>query len=193
LIVAGWFVAGQQQTLAENQKTLFSANHRLEQLEERLHLTDETMSQSGDEVQSEMGLWKDEIRKLWDVSNKRNRTWIQDNQATLKKQAATLSGVQAELRDIRSAVSNHDKAFDQQTQMLDKLTAIEIQLQSMVARQRSLVDGVNGLKQTAANLQTRVQSNEQAIEAIDAYRVQMNRRLVDISKRLDTIAGSPLP
>ena len=41
-----------------------------------------------------------------------------------------------------------------------------------------------------AGLAGRVSENEQAVAAIDAYRVQVNSRLANIERRLDSIAGT---
>jgi chromosome segregation ATPase len=77
--------------------------------------------------------------------------------------------------------------------MVDQLTSIQMQLQQVSRSQRDLVDRVNGAQQTVAQLQSglanRVKENEQAVTAIDAYRLQLNSRLADIERRLNSLAG----
>ena len=78
LVVAGWFIANQHQLLTAEKKALDSAESRIALLEERLRMTDETLIDSEQETEEQIGFWESEIRKLWAVSNERNRKWIKD-------------------------------------------------------------------------------------------------------------------
>ena len=80
LVAAGWFIANQQQMLAAEKARLSDANNRLERLEQRLSATDTALSQGGEDTKEQISFWESEIRKLWNVSNERNRGWIKDNQ-----------------------------------------------------------------------------------------------------------------
>jgi hypothetical protein len=67
----------------------------------------------------------------------------------------------------------------------------------LVAQQRQLTDQVNAARQSVSGIETgltrRVVANEKAIEAIDAYRLQLNSRLVELQTRLDSIAAPKNP
>ena len=67
-------------------------------------------------------------------------------------------------------------------------------MQRMVSAQRDLTDKVNVAQQTVAGLQSglagRVSENEQAVAAIDAYRLQLNSRLADIERQLNQLISS---
>ncbi len=67
-------------------------------------------------------------------------------------------------------------------------------MQRMVAGQRDLTDKVNVAQQSVSALQSglagRVSENEQAVAAIDAYRLQLNARLADIERRLNQLISS---
>ena len=54
-------------------------------LEERLSATDNAMMQEGQDTKEQIGFWQDEIRKLWAVSNERNKKWIKDNERSINK------------------------------------------------------------------------------------------------------------
>jgi chromosome segregation ATPase len=197
LVVSGWFVANQHQQLNEAERLLGEADQRLIRLEERLQMTDQTMSAAGDEVQDQLGFWEDEIRKVWDVANKRNKNWIVENQSKLKRQAARLANIDASLTGLKSSVSRHDQAFGQQREMLDQLAALDLQIRQVAEQQRRMTDQLNAARQGFASLESglerRVANNEEAVEAIDAYRVQLNNRLNDLRRRMETLHGVPVP
>lgn len=197
LMVAGWFLVHQYQQLTAAEDSLSDASRRLGLLEDRLRMTDQTMSESGDEVQDQLGLWESEIRKLWDVANKRNKNWIEENQGKLKRHDERLGAVDASIANLKSSVSRYDEALGRQNAILDQLAAIELQVRQNVEQQRRTTDELNAMRQTVASLQSglgrRVADNEEAIEAIDAYRIQLNNRLNDLRNRIEALHGVPPP
>lgn len=196
LVLAGWFIANQHQLLTAEKKALDAAESRIAHLEDRLRTTDETMSDSDKDQQQQIGLWESEIRKLWAVSNERNRGWIKDNEAAIAKLTKSLASIEASNRDLGTAVGRHEAAFKQQQAIIDQLTSMEISIQQLASTQRDIVDKVNTASQSVASLNAglanRVKENEQAVAAIDAYRVQVNTRLANIERRLDSLSGSTL-
>jgi len=56
---------------------------------------------------------------------------------------------------------------------------------------------VNAARQSVSGIETgltkRVVANEKAIEAIDAYRLQLNSRLVDLQTRIDSAVPAKTP
>ena len=185
---AGWFIANQHQLIGEQQNALDQADGRLRQLEDRLRMTDEALSDTGDETKEQINFWESEIRKLWAVSNERNKKWIEDNKAGITKQGKDIASVTAAQRTMKSAVDRHDQAFKQQQDIIDQLASVELQFQQLLSSQRDLVDKVNALQQQVSSVKSdiagRVAENEQAITAIDAYRRQINNRLNDLERRL---------
>ena len=191
--VAGWFIANQHQLLVAEQRKTAEADKRLRALEERLRMTDQVMSETEAETEEEINFWESEVRKLWAVANERNKKWIQDNQKLLQTQKASIASLQSSDRTLKSAVDRHDKAFNQQQALIDQLASIELQLQQVLRGQRDLVDRVNAATQSAAASSSRVTENEQAIAAIDAYRVQVNTRLSNIESQLRSLTARPAP
>ena len=191
LAVAGWFIANQQRLLTEEQGRVAEADARIAALEDRLRMTDQVMSETGAETGEQLNFWESEIRKLWAVSNERNRTWIQDNQKLLKSHKTTIEALESTDKSLKSTVARHEKALGRQEEVADQLAAIELQLQRVLRGQRDLVDKVNAAAQTVAGVNSSVQEHEQAIAAIDSYRRQFNTRLVDIEQRLDALRSTP--
>jgi len=196
LVMAGWFIANQHQMLTKDQATMAAAQKRIAILEDRLRITDEAMTNTGQNTKEQIDFWEAEIRKLWAISNERNRKWIKDNESGLKKQAQTLASVQASNTELNASVGRHESAFRQQQEIIDQLTSVELQIQQIFSAQRDLVDKANAAQQMVASLQAglvnRVLDNEQAVASMDAYRVALNSRLSRIERRLDTLVNPTL-
>ena len=194
LVLAGWFIANQQQMLAEEQERVSQASDRIAKLEQRLSATDSAMSQEGQDTKKQINFWESEIRKLWAVSNERNRKWIKENEDAVKKMNASLSEIKATMRDLNASVGRHETAFDQQQSLVDNMTSLELQMQQVVRGQRDLVDKVNAATQAVsslrANLSGKVDDNSEAIASMDAYRVAVNSRLAAIERRLGAVGGA---
>jgi len=194
LVLAGWFIANQHQLLAQEGAALASAEERIARLEDRLRVTDEALTETGQTTSEQINFWESEIRKLWAVTNDRNRKWIKDNEAAIAKLDKTVATMEAADRDIKGTLGRHESAFAKQQSLVDQLTGMEVQLQQVLRSQRELVDRVNAAQQSVAGLQSslanRVRENEQAVKAIDAYRLQLNSRLADIERRLSALAGA---
>jgi chromosome segregation ATPase len=193
LAVAGWFIVEQYQRLEADAQALSDAKERIDVLEDRLRVTDEALSETGEETNEQIDFWESEIRKLWAVSNDRNKKWIEDNQTAIAKLEESVSGLRSTAREIQSTLGRHESAFARQQEMVDQLTSVQMQLQQVSRSQRDLVDKVNAAQQAVAKLDSgvanRVAQNAEAIEAIDAYRLQLNSRLADIERRLNNLAG----
>ena len=196
LAAAAWFIATQHQQLAKAEATLAQADHRLAVLEERSQVTDQVMTESGTEVQSKLGKWETEIRKLWDVE-KRDKQAIVESQGKLKTQDGAIEGIQTTVKELNSSSARHEQALAQQTAIAQQLATIDQQVRQLVNQQRQLTDQVNASRQSIAGLESgltrRVVSNEKAIETFDAYRLQVNSRLVELQTRIDGLGGSTTP
>lgn len=195
LVMAGWFIANQHQLLVDSQSSLTNAEGRLKLLEDRLIVTDAQLTDTGSETKEQLQNWESEIRKLWAVSNERNKKWIKDNEQAITKLNKSVTDIAASSREVNAAVGRHESAFKQQQIIIDQLTSVEIQMQQILSTQRDLVDRVNANRQTVASLQAglagKVSDNEQAVASMDSYRVQTNSRLAEIERRLAGLMGNP--
>ena len=201
--IGGWFVFNQQQELLASERERAGTEERVQQLEARLRATDETMSEAGEDTNEQLTFWETEIRKVWDVANKRNKKWIQDNQAAITRHQSTLNSVEASLADLRSAVSRNDAKLQQQGEIVERLADVQEQVRTLVRQHRDLVDAVNTSRQVVAtlkaSLEPRIEKLEEAISAIDGSRqqtgVQWNRlraRLDALERKLNESVPEPL-
>ena len=192
--VAGWFIANQQRMLGQSRTNLESATQRIAQLESRLLETDQTMSATGMEVNDKFKLWESEIRKLWDVANKRNVEMIKVTEAKVTSQGSAIENIEQTLKTLNATVGKHDDAFGQQATLTEQIAGLQQQLRKLDEQQTKATDMVASTQRSVASLQAglvkRVEENEKAIEAIDAYRLQINQRLAEINARLQA-SGQP--
>ena len=190
---AGWFIANQHRLLTEEQARAGEADRRLQVLEERARMTDQVVSETGAETDEQLDFWESEVRKLWAVANERNKGWIEDNQKQLRAQNSSIDSLQGSSKSLKSMVDRHEQALNQQQDLVDQLTSVELQLQQLIRGQRDLVDRVNANSRTLASLGGQVEEHDQAIAAIDSYRRQINNRLAQIDDRLAQIDDRSAP
>ena len=189
--IGGWFVFNQQQELLASERERAGTEERLRHLEARLRATDETMTEAGEDTDEQLTFWETEIRKVWDVANKRNKKWIQDNQAAITRHQSTLNSVEASLADLRSAVSRNDAKLQQQGEIVERLADVQEQVRTLIRQHRDLVDAVNTSRQVVAtlkaSLEPRVEKLEEAISAIDGSRQQTGAQWSGLRARLDAL------
>ena len=194
-VAAGWIIVTQQERLDANQKSLADAGSRIQALEERLRLTDATLSETDADTSEQIAFWDSEIRKLWDIGNKRNRKWIEDNRANVTKLTRSIGQAQTALNQLKGTVTRLDGAVQGQQDIGDRVTALDMQMQRLLRQQRDLVDKANQAVQASsslkATLESRVRSNEEAIAAIDAHRTRLNSDIAELRRGM--ASGVPGP
>ena len=192
---AGWFIFVQQERLEQNQAELADAAGRIHALEERLRMTDEWLTESDADTDEQLNFWESEIRKLWDLSNKRNRGWIETNQANIRQLTASMGNAQRDVKSLQGGMATLDATVKKNQDLADRLTAMDMQMRRIVSQQRDLVDKANSASQAAsslkATLERRVRENEEAIAAIDAHRTRLNTQIVELQRASGLRGGAP--
>ncbi|WP_020406632.1 hypothetical protein [Hahella ganghwensis] len=138
VILAGigfWQVNSQQNTIQTLEQQLEQARQYISQsklitarLEGQINQTDATMAQSGNEMARELKFLDSEMRKLWDVSNKRNKQWIEENQQALKTLQSNLKanvdrtqGLAGEVTGLIALNESHGQSISKQDEAIAKL------------------------------------------------------------------------
>lgn len=123
-----------QTQFSQVQRMLDQQGQGLGGLQEKLSVTGENASLSLDALKTIIKEQDKEIRKLWDVSNKRNKSNIASNRkktaknaSDLKKQASKLSAAMSEQKDALSKSINDTKAdlATLSTDMGNKISQVE--------------------------------------------------------------------
>lgn len=177
---------------------------RFNELEAKIVSTDESLNESGTALAvklKDQGTTLDkhwsEIKKLWGVSNDRNRKNIEAQEKTLTTQSKTiknlLGSMSARKKEISSLTGKLDKTSKSLGTVVNSSLAAKLEVNDLVGQSQQATDKMNklgvsldGLKQ---NLNARVADNEEAINAIDAYRLQVNRDIQLLKQQLSNSAA----
>ncbi|MDO3381869.1 hypothetical protein [Gilvimarinus algae] len=184
--------------LTESNKALVAAQNRITDLEARLDLNSDQSSETVDEIRDKLEWADSEIRKLWGVSHDTNRKKITANEdalAALKKQVGAVekdaASARASAASIKRELEGRLQALSTQlssaTKAVETLRSSADQLQSLSLDVQRLTQQMPGLR----DLASRVKTNEEAIAAIDAYRRNLNRDILQLRQQLGTSASSP--
>lgn len=231
LLVAGvsiGFLALQQysmtQLLNSYEERLELADDRIVYLERALTETDESVALNGTAINAQFKAIKtetdfqmSEIRKLWDVANKRNRTWIEDNQAAIKGQAGKVGSLETSLASLQESQASDESVLTSLTTELNteksKLLAAESELngleeeiatvsraiESMIAanyeeRMLTLTLTQENLLAEQGGIDSKIDGNasnigeiQASIESIDAYRLETSQRLSAILNQIESL------
>lgn len=187
------------QAQAQFNEQLKAAESRITGLEQRLELSDDESTQSVTALQAnlkkaveDVRASESEIRKLWDTRNV-NKNAIADNEKAI-------AGVKS--ANAQAAKKLEDQLARQQISQTEKVALIEKELASLTTQQNTLsaklqnTAGLDALRNQVKTLETklaaldqlstRVISNEEAIDAIDAYRLNINRQLLELQQKVST-------
>ncbi|MYD46691.1 MAG: hypothetical protein F4W92_10085 [Gammaproteobacteria bacterium] len=173
LILLGWFVWSINSVLNERTEVLQESAQRIATLESQLSASAETLSQSDETMNEEISFWESETRKVW-AGYQRHQDWINENTPVIAKMREDIDGLEVRINTIQGS-----------------LTDIENTLQQIVGQQRDLKDDFNTTAQTTKalleQLKLSVDSHDDDIGSIDAFRRQTNSSILDIRKRLEKL------
>lgn len=159
------------------QVQLQSAELRIAELEGRLELSDDESAQSVTALQAKLKWADSEIRKLWGVSYDRNRKAIEANKKAIASANGTTKKVQQSIKGQAADLKLINDLIEAQQNALSQGEKSQRQLQSQI---QSLTDRLQKLADLEASLKSRIATNEEAIEAIDAFRRSVNRDLLQL-------------
>ena len=145
-------------------------------LEEQLQLADSTSTEFLSDINSQLQFLDKEIRKLWDLSNKRNKV----NIAKLTKD---ISNHSTALKEI--AVTQTNDQTNIQT-----IKNLSQKLQNRIAELSQANQESTSIKNKIDELNKSVLLLEENIQAFDSYRRQNNEILQDIQLQLSAIKVS---
>ena len=151
-------------------------NERLLLIEDQLSIVDETNNDSLTDISSSIQFLDKEIRKLWDLSNKRNKVDIQN----LTSQTA----------EIESLLSRIEEDIQRNQ---DKLASIEQSLNTNIAKVRDLelsADELAAYKLNLSNIDTQLILLEDSVQALNNYKNQLNQVILEIQTEITIIQNS---
>ena len=151
-------------------------NERLLLIEDQLSIVDETNNDSLTDISSSIQFLDKEIRKLWDLSNKRNKVNIQN-----------LTSQTAEIEILLSRIEEDIKSNQ------GKLKLMEQNLNSNITKLRDLefmTDELEAYKLNLSNIDTQLILLEDSVQALNNYKNQLNQVILEIQTEITIIKNS---
>ena len=168
IILFLWFfnTSGNQQQAGQN------FVERISVLEERLAQKDQQIKILSEEVEADLKFVNKEIRKLWDLSNKRNRKNISENLNSIEN-----------LNEKIESIDKKDEVLSAQQR------ALTLEL----ARIKNIQDNINiqldDFDDSAPNetASDKLADIQESIDSFNAYRVQVNQSLLNLREQLNDL------
>ena len=168
IILFLWFfnTSGNQQQAGQN------FVERISVLEERLAQKDQQIKILSEEVEADLKFVNKEIRKLWDLSNKRNRKNISENLNSIEN-----------LNEKIESIDKKDEVLSAQQR------ALTLEL----ARIKNIQDNINiqldDFDDSAPNetASDKLADIQESIDSFNAYRVQVNQSLLNLREQLNNL------
>ena len=151
-------------------------NERLLLIEDQLSIVDETNNDSLTDISSSIQFLDKEIRKLWDLSNKRNKVNIQN-----------LTSQTAEIETLLSRIEEDIKSNQ------GKLKLMEQNLNSNITKVGDLeltADELALYKLNLSNIDTQLILLEDSVQALNNYKNQLNQVILEIQTEITIIKNS---
>ena len=144
---------------------------RLINLEEEFQLADEVSTEFLTDTGAQLQFLDKEIKKLWDLSNKRNKVII-------SKIFVELDGLKKQNQELNKTIKGLKDDFKELSNELDSLEGITNKLNVESEEYKALALQIN-------TLQRRLLLLDETIEAFDNYRKQTNQSILDIQASLN--------
>ena len=168
IILFLWFfnTSGNQQQAGQN------FVERISVLEERLAQKDQQIKILSEEVEADLKFVNKEIRKLWDLSNKRNRKNISENLNSIEN-----------LNEKIESIDKKDEVLSAQQRALTLELARIKNIQDNISSQLDNFDE-SAPNETASDKLADIQ---ESIDSFNSYRVQVNQSLLNLREQLNNL------
>ena len=168
IILFLWFfnTSGNQQQAGQN------FVERISVLEESLAQKDQQINILSEEVDADLKFVNKEVRKLWDLSNKRNRKNISENLNSIEN-----------LNEKIESIDKKDEVLSAQQRALTLELARIKNIQDNINSQLDNFDDITP-NETGSD---RLADIEESIDSFNAYRVQVNQSLLNLREQLNDL------
>ena len=153
-----------------NKDIIIVYEDRISLLEEQLSIVDSVNADSMTGVSAQLQFLDKEIRKLWDLSNKRNKVDIQ-------KSIKDIDNLTSELNSINNLIKNMDMSVIKNESKLNELLS---QLNNLSSLAQSLFD----LQKDIKSIKTEILIMDESTQALNNYRKQNNATIIQLQNEI---------
>tara|TARA_R110002072_G_scaffold89232_3_gene199836 strand:+ start:14766 stop:15491 length:726 start_codon:yes stop_codon:yes gene_type:complete len=188
--IGGYTLYEVQQRLDRSNELLDQANKGVRDLEARLAATGTDVSKELQTLKAQQATNFSEIDKLWRVAYRENRPAIQKIEKSLAEMTAASERVKLDIAAVKTEVKNATGSI---TKLTESVTTDKDELQTTLSLVRGQVQDqvvqAEAQKRSIAVMNKQLKDVEEAIDAIDRYRQQVNQQLIE----LRNMQNSPVP
>ena len=160
----------------KNKSSMQLVDERLSLIEEQINIVDETNNDSMTDITSSIQFLDKEIRKLWDLSNKRNKVNIEK----LTDQANKINEL---LISLKNDVKNNQTTLETAK---NDISNNSIEINELGLSNEDLIS----LKLNLSNIDTQLILLDDSVQALNNYRNQLNQVILEIQTQISNIENA---
>ena len=150
----------------KNKSEMQLVDDRLSLIEEQINIVDETNNDSMTDITSSIQFLDKEVRKLWDLSNKRNKVNIQNLSNKTEEIQELLNTIKIDINENQTNLSSLQDDIAINISKID-----ELGLSS---------DDLEELRQKLNNINTQLILLDDSVQALNNYKNQLNHAILEI-------------
>ena len=139
---------------------------RLAIIEEQINIADEVNNDSLTDISSSIQFLDKEVRKLWDLSNKRNKV-------NISKLLASTAEIEASITRINESLNVYKIDLFSNTK---KIKELELS-----------VDDIEDMQLTLKTIETQLILVDDSVQALNSYKKQLNQSILEIQTELSAL------
>lgn len=139
---------------------------RLAIIEEQMNIADEINNDSMTDISSSIQFLDKEVRKLWDLSNKRNKVNISKLLASTAELEVAISEINESLNSYKSDLSINTK----------KINDLEPSIKE-----------IDDIQQVLKSIETQLILVDDSVQALNNYKIQLNQSILEIQTELSAL------
>ena len=151
---------------SSSESKIKSAEDRLAIIEEQMNIADEINNDSLTDISSSIQFLDKEIRKLWDLSNKRNKV-------NISKLTDSNNDLKESIKDINQLLSDYKKNIESNTRFISEVEPAIVKLED-VERKLKL-------------LETQLMIIDDSVQALNNYKKQLNQSILEIQTEISIL------
>ena len=158
---------------SENNKSSMSlVDERLSIIEEQINIVDETNNDTITDISSSIQFLDKEIRKLWDLSNKRNKVNIQKLTEQTIKIEELLKSLEDDVSSNQLTLINMRDVIDQNISNIQELGVS--------------ADDLSIIRLNLSSIDTQLMLLDDTVQALNSYKNQLNQTILEIQTQINT-------
>ena len=157
----------------KNKSDMQLVDDRLSLIEEQINIVDETNNDSMTDITSSIQFLDKEVRKLWDLSNKRNKVNIQNLSNKTEEIQELLNTIKIDINENQTNLSSLQDDIVINISKID-----ELGLSS---------DDLEELRQKLNNINTQLILLDDSVQALNNYKNQLNQAILEIQTQVSSI------